>query len=206
LDLGLTLDGFTLRQTNSGIDITADLAGDTILDTIYAGTMLTITVTLENWNAQAIEPMIWWHGNNDRANYEWGLSDGVGQRHWDKAAPLILYACHADGFSITTPSPADPDQPDQNTIFQRSSGAKAANPHIDPLDIVFPKTLLKKDTDLDIIFSFRPRFITLTLDVFPVANTYDETAFDPTAPDLVERVTDCAAIRYFAATRGTPPI
>lgn len=203
-DMGLTLDGYTLRKSNSGIDITADVAGDTVLDTIYAGTVMTITVTLENWNAQAIEPLIWWHGNNDRANYEWGLSDGVGQRHWDKARPLILYACHHQGFAVDT-TPADPDVPDVPTNITRSTGAAAANPNIDPLDIVFPKTLLRKDNDIDVIFSFRPRFITLTLDVFPISNVYEEGAWDPLAPDNVERVTDCSAIRYFAATRGTPP-
>lgn len=204
LDIGLTLDGYTLRQTNSGIDITADITGDTILDTIYSGTILTITMTLENWNAQAIEPMIWWHGASTRSAYEWGLSDGVGQRHWDAARPLILYACQSTGFSLTQPANPDPDTPDA-TVFQHASAAEASNPTIDPLDIVFPKTLLKKDTDLDILFSFRPRYLTLTLDVFPISNMFDGTAFDETAPDSVERVNDCSKIRYFAATRGQGP-
>ena len=204
LDIGLTLDGYTLRQSNSGIDITSDITGDTVIDTIYSGTILTITMTLENWNAQAIEPMIWWHGAADRANYEWGLSDGVGQRHWDAAAPLILYACQSTGFAVT-PSPGDLTVDDVATVITPSSGSTAANPTIDPLDIVFPKTLLKKDTDLDIVFSFRPRYLTLTLDVFPVSNSFDGTAWDPTAPDSTERISDCTKVRYFAATRGQGP-
>lgn len=197
MDMGTNLDGFTLRQSNSGIDITSDLAGDTILDTIYAGTILTVTVTLQNWNAQAIEPMIWWHGNSNPVSYEWGLSDGVGQRHWDNAKPLILHACHAVGFdSVDTAG---------DTVITPSTGANPANPNIDPLDIVFPKTLLKKDTDLDIIFSFRPRYITLTFDVYPISTLYEGTAWNPVNVDQVERLTDCSSIRYFSATRGTPP-
>lgn len=203
LDIGLTLDGYSLRQTNTGIDITADITGETVIDTIYSGTILTLTMTLENWNAQAIEPMIWWHGASDRPNYEWGLSDGVGQRHWDAAKPLILYACQSTGFSIT-PDPADPEAP-ADTVIQNATAATAANPTIDPLDIVFPKTLLKKDVDLDINFSFQPRYLTLTLDVFPISNSFNGTAFDPTAPDQVERINDCTKIRYFAATRGQGP-
>lgn len=197
LDLGLTLDGYTLRQTNTGIDITADVTGDTVLDTIYAGTQLSIQVTLENWNAAAIEPMIWWHGDSTPANYEWGLSDGVGQRHWDAAKPLILYSCHATGFAAVDTA--------GDTVITPSTGAAAANPNIDPLDIAFPKTLLRKDVDIDIIFSFRPRFLTLTLDVFPISNAFEGGAFNPVNIDKVERVSGCGAIRYFAATRGTPP-
>ena len=204
LDVGLTLDGFTLRQSNSGIDITADITGDTVIDTIYSGTILTVTMTLENWNAQAIEPMIWWHGASTRAAYEWGLSDGVGQRHWDAAAPLILYGCQSVGFSVT-PTPGNLAVADVPTVITPSTGALASNPTLDPLDIVFPKTLLKKDTDLDIIFSFRPRYLTLTLDVFPVSNKFNGTDWDTDAPDLSERINDCTQIRYFAATRGQGP-
>jgi hypothetical protein len=166
---------------------------------------LTITVTLQNWNAQAIEPMIWWHGASDRANYKWGLSDGVGQRHWDAAKPLILRACHSTGF-VQTPDPnastSTPTTQTNTDITSWSTAAAAANPTIDPLDIVFPKTLLKKDSQLDILFSFRPRFLTLTLDVFPISNQYNGTDWDPGAPDLVSRISDCTKIRYFAATRG----
>lgn len=203
LDIGLTVDGYTLRQTNTGIDITADITGDTVIDTIYSGTILTLTMTLENWNAQAIEPMIWWHGASNRATYEWGLSDGVGQRHWDAARPLILYGCQTTGFSII-PNPGDPEAPAATTITN-ATAATAANPTLDPLDIVFPKTLLKKDVDLDVLFSFQPRYLTLTLDVFPISNTAGGTAWDPTAPDTAERLNDCTKIRYFAATRGQGP-
>ena len=204
LDIGLTMDGFTLTQVNTGIDITADITGETVIDTIYSGTSLQVSMTLENWNAQAMEPMIWWRGANNRAAYEWGLTDGVGQRHWDAAAPLILYACQGEGFAVT-PSPANPSIDDVDTTITPSTGANAANPNIDPLDIVFPKTLLQKDSNLDIRFSFEPRFISLTLDVFPISNGYDGTDWDEAAPDLVDRVSDCSKIRYFSATRGTPP-
>lgn len=204
LDIGLTMDGFTLTQVNTGIDITADITGETVIDTIYSGTSLQISMTLENWNAQAMEPMIWWMGANDRNTYEWGVTDGVGQRHWDAAAPLILYACQGYGFAVD-PSPADITVADVDTLITPTVGAKPSNPNIDPLDIVFPKTLLQKDSNLDIKFSFEPRFISLTLDVFPISNNYDGTLWSPDAPDSVDRVSDCSKIRYFTATRGTPP-
>lgn len=205
LDIGLTLDGFTLTQVNTGIDITADITGETVIDTIYSGTSLQVSMTLENWNAQAVEPMIWWLGNSDPTAYEWGLTNGVGQRHWDAACPLILYACQSTGGALSAPADPDPSVADVATVWQHPNAANAANPNIDPLDIVFPKTLLQKDNSLDIRFSYEPRFITLTLDVFPISNQFGGTDFDPAAPDSVERVTDCSEIRYFAATRGTPP-
>jgi hypothetical protein len=207
LEIGQVLDGFVLRQTNSGIDITSDATGDTITDTIYSGTTYTVSFTLQNWNAQAVEPMISWFGAEPRADYEWGLSNGVGQRHWDAAAPLILVACHAEGWGIVpSVTTNEMDDPDVNTTLDRTMTAKASNPNIDPLDIVFPKTLLKKDVDIDILFSFRPRYLTITLDVFPIANTDDAgSAFKPLEPDKVARVSDCSKIRYFSATRGQGP-
>ena len=206
LDLGLTLDGFTLTSSNSGVDITADVTGETVLDTIYSGTSMQVSMTLEHWNAQAIEPMIWWQGNSNPAVYEWGLTNGVGQRHWDQACPLILYACHNTGFQVTQPSAADPSVADVSTLFTHAeTTSNLNNPHLDPLDIVFPKTLLQKDSNVDIRFSYEPRFITLTLDVFPIADTVDNSPFSEVAPDNVERVNSCSNIRYFAANRGTPP-
>ena len=154
-----------------------------------------VSFTLENWNAQAVEPMLWWQGNSSPADYEWGLSDGVGQRHWDQAAPLILYACNSTGFSVTSPTTANPSLPDVTTAFDHATANDQLKaPYIDPLDIVFPKTLLQKDSNVDIRFSYEPRFITLTLDVFPIADSYQGTEFDETAPDNVERITDCDKI------------
>ena len=192
-DMGITLDGFTLSQSNSGIDITADITGDTVIDTIYAGTTLSITVTLENWNAQAIEPMIWWHGNGTPALYEWGVSDGVGLSQWQAAKPLILYACQSDGTTIS-----------EGTISNAST-ATAANPYIDPLDIIFPKTRLRKDSNIDMVFSFRPRFLTLTLDVYPISNFFEDASYQVDFPYNAEPVSDCSSIRYFSATRGQGP-
>lgn len=203
LDMGLTQDGFTLRQQETGEDITADVTGDTIIDSIFRGIRPSITMTLENWNAQAIEPMIWWHGNSVPAQYEWGLSDGVGQSKWEQAKPLILVACAAQGFSIVPAAP-DPDNP-LATAITNATGAAPANPTIDPLDWVAFKTILRNDQDFDIVFSNRPRFLTLTLDIYPVANQFQGSALDPTAPDSVERINECEKIRFWAATRGTAP-
>ena len=193
LDMGITLDGFSLSQANSGIDITADITGDTVIDTIYAGTTLSITVTLEHWNAQAIEPMIWWMGNSVPASYDWGLTDGVGQLQWDAARPLILYSCHAVGVSV------------DGGTFNNATGVNAANPYIDPLDIVFPKTILRKDTNLDMVFSFQPRYLTLTLDVYPISADFGLTDWNPNQPYDANRISDCSRVRYFQATRGLGP-
>jgi hypothetical protein len=197
LDIGLTLDGFTMRPRTSGIDITADVGGETVLETLYSGMNLSVQVTLENWNAEAIDHIIWWHGNSDPATYEWGLVDGVGQSMWDAAKPLILYSCDAVGFSSADVT--------GDTTITPSTGANTSNPFIDPLDIVFPKTILRKDEELEIALSYRPRFITLTLDVLPISNLFNATDWDPTAPDDVERVNACGQIRYFAATRSVVP-
>ena len=204
LDIGLTIDGFTLSQSNSGIDITSDITGETVIDTIYSGTVLTMTMTLQNWNAQAVEPMIWWMGNLAPNQYEWGLTNGVGLSQWDAAKPLILSACASNNFS--NPIPTNIDDDPQSSAFTPSSGPSVRYPYIDPLDIVFPKTILRKDSNIDILFSFRPRFLTLTLDVYPVSN--DTTSTDDwvyTTPDVVKRVSGCSNIRYFAATRGQGP-
>ena len=206
LDIGLTIDGFTLSQSNSGIDITSDITGETVIDTIYSGTVLSITMTLQNWNAQAVEPMIWWMGNGAPTQYEWGLTNGVGLSQWDAAKPLLLNACNTVSFNNPPPESVNADVDDQSSAFTPSSQASVRNPYIDPLDIVFPKTILRKDSNIDILFSFRPRFLTLTLDVYPVSN--DTTSQDDwvyTTPDVVKRVSGCTNIRYFAATRGLGP-
>lgn len=197
LELGNALDGYTMRYSTFGFDIQSDIAGESLLDSIYTGMQLSVTTTLQHWNAGAIEPMIWWHGDRDPSAYEFGLTDAIGRSMWDAARPLILYSCHATGFDAT--------DVDGNTTITPSTGASAANPYIDPLDIVFMKAILRKDEQVEIALNHRPRYLTLTLDVLPISNSFGGSAFDPTAPDSVERVSGCEKIRYFAATRGTAP-
>ena len=204
LDVGLTLDGFRLLNQTTGEDITSDITGDIPVDGIHTGVTVQVVMTLQHWNAKAIEPMIWWHGNSNPASYEWGLTDGVGQRLWDNAKPLILYSCQGTGFSITPNNP-NPEAP-ANTTITPSTGAASLNPNIDPLDIVFFKTLLAPNTNIDLLFSSTaPRYVPITLNVFPVSNTINGLPLDPNSPDSVERITDCDKFRFFSATRGTPP-
>jgi hypothetical protein len=198
MDLGNTLDGFQLMQKESGRVITADILGEGMIDQIYAGGNYSIQMTLENWNAQAIEPLIWWHGNSIPGSYDYGLSNGPGQNMWDNAKPLVLYACHSTGFDAQT-------YDDDNNVITRATGASATNPYIDPLDMVFFKTLCQPNEQIQIDMSHKERFITLTLDIYPVANNYNETDLDPSAPTLVNRVDGCSAVRYWSATRGTAP-
>jgi hypothetical protein len=174
LDLGLvSVGGYTLRYRNTSIPITADISGDTKIDGIYGGTQPSISMVLQNWNAAAIEPMIWWMGTQDGfASYEWGKTNGVGLKEFDAAKPLVLTACH------------------------QSNGVPSdANPTIDPISITFFKTLLAPDTDVDVIFSFQPRFIPLTLNIMGVTAVGSE---DP----VISRVNSCGKISFWSAVRN----
>lgn len=202
LDIGNTLDGFRFNCSESAIPIVSDITGSIVVDELHTGINLSITMVLQHWNAQAIEPMIWWHGNSVPADYEWGLTDGAGQSKWEAAKPLILYACDATGFALAgtseTPSTITP-----------STGASASNPYIDPLDITFFKAILQKDQNLEIQLANQPRFLELTLDIFPVANATlvgsEVDEFDPALPDAVIRPNGCGKLRFFHATRGASP-
>jgi hypothetical protein len=174
LDLGLVaVGGYTLRYRNSSIPITADIAGESKIDGIYTGTRPSISMVLNNWNAAAVEPLIWWVGTqNGYVNYEFGKTNGVGLKEFDAAKPLVLTACHQSGGSATE-----------------------ANPTIDPLSITFFKTLLSPDTDVDIIFSHQPRFLSLTLDIMAVSVTGSEQP-------VISRVNNCGAISFWSALRN----
>lgn len=176
LDMGLVaVGGYTLRHRNSSIPITADIAGETKIDGIYAGTRCSISMVLNNWNAAAIEAMTWWIGTqaNGFSGYAWGQTDGVGMKEFDAAKPLVLTACH-QSMGVATP----------------------ANPTIDPISITFFKTLLSPDTDVDHIFSFQPRLLSLTMDILACS-------VSGTAPNLtVARVNNCGAISFWSALRN----
>jgi len=175
LDLGLVaVGGYTLRYRNSSIPITADISGEAKIDGIYTGTRPSISMVLQNWNAQAIEPLIWWMGTQRSgfAGYEFGKTNGVGLKEFDAAKPLVLTACHQSGGNAT-----------------------AANPTIDPLSITFFKTLLAPDTDVDIIFSHQPRFLPLTLDIMACSVAGSSNP-------IISRVNNCGDISFWSAIRN----
>lgn len=176
LDLGLvTTDGYQLRYRNTSIPITSDITGESIIDEIYTGTQPTITMTLQHWNAQGLEALIWWMGTQAGfADYSFGKTNGVGLKGWDAAKPLILQACHVSGGD--TPTVSD------------------ANPTIDPYSITFFKTLLASNLDLQVVFSHQPRFVTVTLNIFPVSIT--------TPNDPPTRVQSCNEIWFWDAVRN----
>jgi len=175
LDLGtVSNQGINLRYRNSSIPITADVSGELEVDRINSGTSATVTLVLQDWNAQGLEAMIWWMATlNGFASYSWGNVQSVGAKEWAAAKPLMLTACHANG-----------------------SNASAVNPTIDPLSITFFKTLIAPDTDIDVLFSFRPRFVTVTLTIFPV-----QQVSSPNDPIL--KVTGCSGISLWSAIRNT---
>lgn len=200
LDLGITLDGFKINHSEQAVPIVSDLTGSAMYDDISTGIQMSVSMVLQHWNAQAIEPLMWWHGNSNPANYSWGSTDGPGQSHWLAAKPLILYACNAQGFAW--------EDTDGNTVVTdpTAPAANSANPYIDPLDIIFYKTLLRKDENLEILLSTtQPRFIELTLDVYPVSGQFDGSALNRNQPDRVERPNECGRLNYFSATRGASP-
>lgn len=176
LDIGLVdMNGFDLRYGSSSIDIQSDITGETVTDSIHTGIRPTITMTLQHWNAQAVEAMTWWFGTlRGFDDYQWGETDGVGLNEWEAAQPLILTACHvADGV------------------------ASQANPTIDPLSIIIYKTILQSDADISIALSHRPRFITVPLKIMPV--NVDGSVW----PNVtVSRVSSCGSITYWNALRN----
>jgi hypothetical protein len=180
-DMGLiTGEGFQLRYRNTAIPITADITGETIVDMIHTGTLPTITMTLMNWNAQAIEPLSWWMGFGDGiAGYEWGVTDGVGQKAFDFAKPLVLTACHYQEGE--------------------SAGPLAANPTIDPLSMTIYKTIPAPDQDIEVLLSHKPRFITLTLQILPVTLISGES---PNDPPTVTRASSCDKLRFWTSIRN----
>lgn len=180
-DLGLiSTDGQQLRVRNTSIPITADITGDTVVDMIHTGTLPTITMTLQNWNAQAVEPLTWWMGFGDGiAAYEWGVTDGVGQKMFDYAKPLVLTACHYQTGEV--------------------SGPLASNSTIDPLSVTFYKTILAPDNDIETLFSHRPRFVTVTLQILPVTLIEGES---PNDPPVVTRASSCDKMRFWTSIRN----
>lgn len=205
LDVGSTVDGFTVNSATTAIPITSDSTGTTIVDEIHTGLNMTISMVLQHWNAQAIEPMIWWHGNSRPVDYEWGTTDGVGQSRWAAAKPLILYACDAVGFANSVGELDAGDIPqDAATTITRPTGASVRNPFIDPLDMIFYKTILRKDENLEIILANRPRYLPITLEVMPVKRLTG-TDFTPNTPDNELRPNGCGRMAFFNATRGASP-
>ena len=177
LDLGqITPDGYELTWQNSSYAINSDMTGEgTITDSIYNGTSCQLSFTLQHWNAYGVEQLIWWMGNQGApADYLFGHITGVGMRHWDAAKPLVMESCFFDGTSTIS----------------------AANPEIDPLEITFGKTLLSNAKAVSFLMASKPRFIPVTLDIFPY--TVEDVASTPT----ILRPTSCGAMRFWDSIRN----
>lgn len=177
LEIGhVTEEGMMLRPRQQALPIVADITGEgTVIDKINVGVSVQISFTLEHWNAQAMESLIWWFGNAVPASYTFGKTDGVGQRHFDHAKPLVLTACHSVGGATASP----------------------ANPTIDPLDLTAPRTLLSDGQDLQVLLATRPRYIPMVLDVFPV-----DSSWSPASPEVASRPVSCSNFIYFDCTRN----
>jgi hypothetical protein len=184
LDIGdITPDGYELSWQPASFDIYSDAYGEaTKLDSIYQGMSLSLSFTIQHWNARAVEQIIWWMGNQgDPAGYKFGTVGGAGLRHWDAAKPLLLESCALDDMGALP--------------------ATAANQTIDPLDITFPKALLSNDQAVRMLMAgSRPRYIPITMEIFPVAPTESgETYLDPAD---ASRPAGCSDIVFFDATRN----
>jgi hypothetical protein len=181
----ITPDGYELSWQNQGFEIRSDMFGEgTKLDEIYQGTSARITFTIQHWNAQAIEAMIWWMGNlTDHENFQFGHIKTVGASQWDQAKVLVLESC----FSSELEFPLG-----DSTVL----GDNVPNNKIDPLDITFPKTLLANGEAVRFLMSSRPRFIPITLDIYPVAPLVNNDYYD------VARPSACSSLVYWEATRN----
>lgn len=181
LDLGLTSDGFRIFHTNTGREITSDMFGDgTVLDRIYTGTTVTLSFTLIHWNAQAVEPMMWWMGNS--AVYDWGKVDKIGVKQFDRARPLVLTSCFGPTAGVI-----------QNSM----------NPTADPVTITFPKTLMRPNAQIESLLSgTQPRLLDIVLDVYPINGAVSLN--DVNDSDAL-RPSECGNLRYFFATRNPEP-
>lgn len=191
LDMGLSRDGFTLNTRVMGEDIRADIAGDAIIDSLWQGLEMSVSFTLNNWNAEAVQHLLWWFGDTQdvtdpdipvRVRGRWGSTQRVGLSAWDYAKPLELISCALAG---------DPDYVniDDDDTYNRLAT-------ISPEAIIFPKALLRKDENYSLLFSSKPRYVTLTLDIMPV--NFIETPATIIAGEYT-RLTSCNRMTYFIA-------
>ena len=189
LPLGqITPDGYELTWQNSSYAINSDMTGEgTITDQIYNGTSVQISFTLQHWNAYGVEQLIWWMGNQGAAaDYKFGRISGLGMRHWDAAKVLLLESCLLGDTGTIG-----------GTAGTASIPAVPANINIDPLDIAFPKALLSNSKAISFLLATKPRYIPVTLDIFPYS--VPQTIADI---DDVSRVTGCGDMRFWEATRN----
>lgn len=177
LDLGhVTPDGFEIITNTTAYDIAADITGEgTIIDQILSGVSIMVRFTLEHWNAQGVEAMLWWFGEQ-AAGYKWGKINGPGLRFFDAARPLVLTACHSSMGALVADGP---------------------NQTIDPIDITFPKAILKGNEETRLLLASRPRFIPVTLQIFPV-----DSAQYVLAESEAARVDNCQDMLFWDATRN----
>lgn len=209
LDMGLSQEGFTLNTRVSGQNIKADIAGEAIIDSLYRGIEMSISFTLNNWNAEAVQHLLWWFGDTQdfavpdtptRVRGRWGSTERVGLSAWDYAKPLELISCALAGA---------PDYAVADDLAGADSYTKLQT--ITPEAMIFPRALLRQDEQYSLLFSSMARYVTLTLDIFPVKYIVDPQA------EITEgkyyRITDCDKMTYFVAqfpvdgepTGVTPP-
>lgn len=179
----ITTDGYELSWQNSSYAVTSDMTGEgTVTDQIYNGTSVQISFTLQHWNAYGVEALVWWMGMGGAYKYKFGHVAGMGMRHWDAAKALLLESCLL-GTSGTMGGAAG--------TSSKAELAVASN--IDPLDIVFPKALLSNARAVSFLLSSRPRYIPITLDIFP---------YSVVTQNEIERVSGCTGMRFWEATRN----
>jgi hypothetical protein len=193
LDMGLSQAGFTLSQRTMGQSITSDITGDAEVDHLWQGVQMSVSFVLNNWNAEAVQHLLWWFGDTlsdtdlaagkpgkqirERGRY--GSVQRVGLSAWEYARPLELVSCQ-----LETP---DYINMDDDTAYDNLAT-------ISPEAIIFPKAILRKDDNYDLLFSSKARFVPLTLDILPV--NFIETPADIIASTFTRPV-GCSRMTYF---------
>jgi hypothetical protein len=162
--------------------VTSDQTGDTLIDGIFSGVAMNLEFTLNEWNASAVKWLTWFFSQKDPLN--------------------ATDAAHATNLETSQWGRVDPAG---SSLFQRAKPLILTScfDGINPKIITFPRTVLAPDFQVDTLFSYQQRLLTLRMLVFPCADggLYTESGID-TAAEVISSALDefpvgCASLRYF---------
>jgi hypothetical protein len=154
--IGMISNGFTVSMTGLGIDVTADRAGRTIIDTIHAGQDVRVSFVLAELDLHVAEELLW----NYKDKTKFGDMGRLGSSYYLQAEPLTLTACNRPGLFGPI--------------------ADIQNGNVAPAAITFWKTHLLNEHEVELAFTNSHRTARITMRAYPRAQitTTLETAQD----------------------------
>jgi hypothetical protein len=152
--IGMISNGFTVSMTGLGIDVTADRAGRTIIDTIHAGQDVRVSFVLAELDLHVAEELLWNYKDKDKL----GDMGHLGSSYYLQAKPLTLTACNFSPVGI----------------------GSGVNKNVAPGAITFWKTHLLNEHEVELAFTNSHRTARITMRAYPRAQitTTLETAQD----------------------------